>query len=131
MEEKQTCFREMVNEFCGYAIDVNLFSTMLESSLIIGSLSYIYDLYRNRRLSSNDHQEIKKIFHDNFIFFSEENNKQTEKEDYKTLFLLCFLVALSLIFGSFYLPLIFIPLTCCFLMSWLVSYCIMKKKMIY
>ncbi len=135
MEREQTYFRElveMVNEFCGYAIDLDCFSTMFDSSLIMESLSYINSLHRSDKLSPNDTQEIKKFFHNSFIFFSEESNKQAkEKYSNKDFFLVSTFFSLSLIIsgvGCFYLPLIFIPLVCIFSISWFVSCYIMKNK---
>lgn len=134
MEREQTYFRElveMINGFCGYAIDLDCFSTMFDSSLIMESLSYINSLYQGDKLSLNDTQEVKKIFHNNFIFFSEKSSKQAKEKYNKDFFLISTFFSLSLIIlgiGCFYLPLIFIPLICIFSMSWFVSCCVMKTK---
>ena len=66
----------MVNKFSGCRINPDYFSIMFKSPLIKESLNYIYILDHNQKLNPEDIQYIKKIFQDNFCFFSKQYNKE-------------------------------------------------------
>jgi hypothetical protein len=104
---------EMASKFSGYRIDPKYFPLMFESPFIIESLNHIYILDRNRKLSLEDMQEIKRVFRDYFSFFAEPANKPMIKKYSKKYLILSIVFFISLIVsgvGCIYLPIIFFPL---------------------
>lgn len=123
MPEEQFNTRElmaMANEFSGCKIDPKYFPVMLNSPLIIESLHHIHILRRNRKLSLEDTQEIKRVFRDYFSFFSEPTNASTRKKynkKYLILSIVFFILLLASGVGCIYFSLIFLPLVFIFAIS--------------
>lgn len=104
---------EMASKFSGYRIDPKYFPIMFESPFIIESLNHIYILDRNRKLSLEDMQEIKRIFREHFSFFAEPANTPMIKKyskKYLVLSIVFFILLLASGVGCLYLPIIFYPL---------------------
>ena len=122
MEEEQSSNMDliaMVNNFSECRIDAKYFPLMFASSFIMESLKYIYILRRIRKLSTEDILEIKRVFQDNFNFFSEEykepfNNKKYNKKNL-ILSMLFFTLLVGSVVGCMYSLVVFVPLViiCC------------------
>lgn len=121
----------MANIFSGCRIDPKYFPLMFESPVIIESLNHIYILRHNQRLSLEDTQEIKKVFHNYFKFFSAQYNEQSIPK-YSKKYLILSLISFTLLLFSgvacIYLPVIFVPLAVVFGISLIACTCLINIK---
>lgn len=106
----------MANKFSGCRIDPKYFPVMFDSRLIMEPLCHIYILRRNKKLSLEDNQKIKRIFRDSFSFFAKQYNKK-----YLILSVIFFSCLLFSGVGCVYLPIIFAPLLLMFAASLVIS----------
>ncbi|WP_342219618.1 hypothetical protein [Rickettsiella endosymbiont of Miltochrista miniata] len=103
----------MASKFSGYRIDPKYFPLMFESPFIIESLNHIYILDRNRKLSIEDMQEIKRVFREYFSFFAEPSNTPMIKKyskKYLVLSIVFFILLIASGISCIYLPIISFPL---------------------
>lgn len=135
MEEEQISNMDliaMVNNFSEYRIDAKYFPLMFDSSFIIESLKYIYILRRIRKLSIEDILEIKRVFQENFNFFSEKYKEPSSHKKYnkKNLILsaLFFILLLCSGIACVYLPIIFVPLVIIFGICLVICTCKINMK---
>ncbi len=114
---------DMANKFSGYRIDPKYFPLMFESPFILEALNHIYILRRNRKLNSDDTQEIKQVFQENFRFF-----KKLYSKKYLILSVVFFTLLLFSGAGCVYLPIIFVPLVFIFCVCLIVCSCLINIK---
>ncbi|WP_339049767.1 hypothetical protein [Rickettsiella endosymbiont of Xylota segnis] len=124
MEEEQISDMDLIamaNNFSEYRIDAKYFPLMFDSSCITESLKYIYILRRIRKLSAEDILEIKRVFQENFNFFSEEYKEPSTNKKYNKknliLSMLFFTLLVCLAVGCMYSLVVFVPLVIFFLIN--------------
>lgn len=103
MEEEQISNMDLIamaNNFSEYRIDAKYFPLMFDSSFIIEALKYIYILRRIHKLSIEDILEIKRVFQENFNFFSEKYKEPSSNKKYnkKNLLLSAFFFHFTVMF---------------------------------
>jgi hypothetical protein len=130
----------LVSDFSEYRIKTKYFPLMFESPLIMEPLKLIYILLHYEKFNLDDIQRIRKVFQENFRFFSElepveeyndANNNFSDNRYGKLKFLLCLLFFSLILFsgiGCIYSIFIFLPLAIFFGLSLVLGTCLINRK---
>ncbi len=124
----------MANEFSGCRIDSKYFPVMLNSPLIVESLHRIYILQKNKKLSLEDTQEIRRVFRDYFSFFAEPSYISIQRKNnkkYLVFSIIFFILLLASGVGCIYFPIIFLPFVFIFAISSIGWICLINTNKTY
>ncbi len=109
---------DLVNYFSDYRITAKYLPLMFESPLIMEPLKLIYILARDEKFTSEEMQRIRKVFQENFRFFSEpEQCHESSCQNGKMKLFLSIVFFSSMLLsgvGCIYSAFVFIPLAIIF-----------------